>query len=113
MWGPRGWRWLHSLAISFPRNPTARDRALARKQLADFIEKLPCKECRAHSAKYFADSPPDLTNSGTFQVWAWKFHNDVNKRLGKPLLPLSAYQQMYLIEMCWAGQPVDCSRMFD
>ena len=113
VWGPRGWRWLHNLAISFPRRPTTVDRHVAARRVYEFIGRLPCQECRKHSSVYLDSYPPDLTDTHTFQVWVWTFHNDVNRRLGKPLFPFSAYQQMYLSEMCWASQPVDCSKAFD
>ena len=113
VWGPRGWRWLHNLAISFPRRPTTVDRHVAARRVYEFIGRLPCQECRKHSSAYLDSYPPDLTDTHTFQVWVWSFHNAVNRRLGKPLFPFSAYQQMYLSEMCWASQPVDCSKAFD
>ena len=89
------------------------DKHIAAQRVYEFIGRLPCEDCRKHAAAYLNNSPPDLTDTHTFQVWVWKFHNDVNARLRKPLFPFSAYQQMYLSEMCWANQPVDCSKAFD
>jgi len=105
VWGPRGWRWLHTMAIAYPRKPSKEDKLLVQRRLTDFFNALPCPECRAHAAQYLARHPPDITDSATLQAWTWRFHNFVNARLGKPAFPFSAYQQMYLSEMCWAHWP--------
>jgi len=113
VWGPRGWRWLHMMAIAYPRKPTKEDKLLVQRRLTDFFNALPCPECRAHSMGYLAKYPPDITDSATLQAWTWRFHNSVNARLGKPAFPFSAYQQVYLSEMCWAHWPSEgCEKAF-
>ena len=113
VWGPRGWRWLHMMAIAYPRKPTKEDKLLVQRRLTDFFNAMPCPECRAHSMGYLAKYPPDITDSATLQAWTWRFHNSVNARLGKPAFPFSAYQQVYLSEMCWAHWPSEgCEKAF-
>lgn len=99
------------MAISYAQDPTAADAALAHRRILNFIENLPCAECRGHSKEYISENPPDLSSSQSLQVWAWRFHNAVNERLGKALLPFAAYSQLYLSEMCWANwSAADCGR---
>jgi len=53
-----------------------------------FCEKYPCAKCRRHASEYIAKHPIEKywnTNKGIFK-WSWIFHNDVNERLGKPLI---------------------------
>lgn len=42
---------------------------------------FPCDECRPHFIKYVSDNPPE--NDESMLYWTVKFHNAVNKRLGK------------------------------
>ena len=100
------------MAISYAHEPTAADAALAQRRIQNFIENLPCPECRGHSMEYISENPVDLSSSQSLQVWVWRFHNAVNKRLGKALLPFAAYSQLYLSEMCWANwTAADCGRL--
>lgn len=110
-WGPRAWRWLHTMAINYPQEPGPADAAAARARIANFVQTLPCAECRAHSIEYVRATPPDLTGSQALQVWAWRFHNEVNRRLGRRPFPFAAYSQLYLSERCWANlTAAECGR---
>jgi hypothetical protein len=98
-WGRRGWRWLHVRAIKYPKNPTQMDATKASSALVGFIHNLPCAECRNHAIRYFRRNPPDLHSSEALQIWAWRFHNAVNARLGKSLISYEMYQLIYSKEL--------------
>jgi FAD-linked sulfhydryl oxidase len=97
-WGPRGWAWLHTQAINYPENPSKRDQLLMFTQYWAFIISLPCARCRLHAVQYTRNTPPNLTGSSGFQTWAWKFHNSVNHRLGKPCMSPEEYRAAYAEE---------------
>jgi Erv1 / Alr family len=84
IWGPIGWKWAHSLAQNYPENPSLDESYFTYLRLWYFIINLPCVECRRHAANYIFNNPPELINRNTFKIWMWRFHNNVNKRLGKP-----------------------------
>lgn len=107
-WGPRAWHWLHLMAINYPPDPSENDMARARVRIGRFIQSLPCADCRIHAAAYIAAVPPDASDAQSLQVWAWRFHNAVNRRLGKRQFPFAAYRQLYLSEMCWAEWSSAC-----
>jgi len=46
----------------------------------------PCPECRAHIQEYLDSHRVQMT-----EKWMCEFHNDVNKRLNKTLVPCSSY----------------------
>jgi hypothetical protein len=94
-WGRRGWRWLHLRAVRYPATPSARRRAEELAAFWAFLTSLPCPACRAHAAAYARAHPPDLTGSLQYQMWAWAFHNAVNKRLGKAQFTVEQYRALY------------------
>lgn len=99
VWGPRGWYWLHVQAINYPASPKPADRTAAFARFWSFVQTLPCPECQQHALAYARQYPPDFSGSSGFQTWAWRFHNAVNYRLGKPLMSAEEYQLMYKTEM--------------
>ena len=44
---------------------------------------LPCLTCDQECKEYVLKNPPPVDNAEKLQKWGWKFHNTVNKRLGK------------------------------
>lgn len=102
VWGPKGWRWLHLEAISFPAEPTPAEAARTAARIRAFVESLPCPECRTHAQAALRRSPPDLAGSHALQVWAWELHNAVNARLKKPRHSYGAYLAAYADEIEWA-----------
>jgi len=98
-WGPRGWKWGHNLAIRYPARPTVADARLAYARLVNFVNNLPCEECRYHARCYVQNNPPALGSTHTFQSWFWRFHNDVNLRIGKPFYPWERYLRDYAGEI--------------
>ncbi len=108
-WGPQGWHWIHALAINYPPlSPTATDARAAFWRIWNFVTHLPCEECRMHATQYVLQNPPRLTTSRAFQAWVWRFHNDVNRRLGKRHIPYEEYLRLYNNEICWANWIVGC-----
>lgn len=95
VWGPRGWRWLHLAAIAYPDSPTPADRLAAHGALWAFLQTIPCPECRVHAHAYARADPPDLSGAAGYQAWAWRFHNAVRRRLGKPPLDWAGYVAVY------------------
>jgi hypothetical protein len=97
-WGPRGWSWLHTQAIDYAARPTKIQQAAMFARFWSFILHLPCEECLQHSTQYARQYPPDFSGSAGFQTWAWRFHNAVNYRLGKPLVSAEEYRRIYAEE---------------
>ena len=111
-WGPRAWKWLHLMTISYPQEPTEKDAQIAEARIQNFVANLPCPECRQHASEYLKENPPDFSSSSALQAWAWRFHNAVNARLGHQTFSFAAYSRLYLSEMCWANwSAAECSQL--
>ncbi len=109
VWGPPQWLLYHLLPFSYPPHPTQEDRNLyAQKILTDF-QTLLCTVCRdnvpANVAKLgvgtstqlpsvsdFAQSPY-FDSPDTLAYFFFALHNEVNRMLGKPVIPPSHFRQ--------------------
>jgi len=108
-WGPKGWNWLHVLAINYPPAPTLPAARLTFRRIWNFAAHLPCIECRWHATRHILRHPPDLSGTEALQAWVWAFHNAVNARLGKPQVPFERYLRLYADELCLANWTAGCS----
>ena len=95
VWGPLFWDWFHNLSICYPTNPTYDNAYEAYSKIENFINSLPCPNCKNHAIRYIQTNPINLTNSKNFQLWVWKFHNSVNQRTGKRSFNKQEYYQKY------------------
>lgn len=60
------------------------------------IKKIPCINCRNHYIQYLAQHPISyVKNNLDLQKWTVDFHNNVNKRLGKPIFLFSNAKNLY------------------
>lgn len=59
----------------------------------DQINNLPCQACITHAKDYLRQNPPEGENAS---IWMWRFHNAVNKRLGKAEMKWNSYQNTYM-----------------
>lgn len=53
-----------------------------------------CGKCKQHMITYIESNPPEKHNNPF--MWSWEFHNDVNLRLGKPIMDYSTAVIKYL-----------------
>lgn len=89
--GPGTWFVMHAFAKMCDKKKKDREHFIS--FLNNVIRKLPCKVCRKHSNQYINDNP--LNNDGEIFLWTWKFHNNVNERLGKPLMSYEDADKMF------------------
>ena len=50
-----------------------------------FARMIPCGDCRAHWASLAIKNPPNLSSRRAYWLWVIFMHNEVNKKLGKPI----------------------------
>lgn len=90
------WREIHEFAYNC--NTVYETRAFY-IWIYNLAERFFCDKCRRHFEQYLARYPVHLAPD-PFE-WAWRFHNEVNIRLGKDLYPIvQALQDM--------NNPVGC-----
>ncbi len=90
-WGPRAWYRLHTAAIFFSHSPSEQERISVHNWIQNYASTIPCQKCRWHARSYISQHPPSTNNSENLQSWMFNFHNIVNYRLDKPIIPYDKY----------------------
>lgn len=102
--GPGNWYTIHKMAYEAQNE-------IKKRRFWDYIEFLrnnfSCKQCRQHMQNYINDNPiasywdrkdKNGREYGMFE-WSWRFHNAVNKRLGKTTIDnMNDAMKMYMEE---------------
>ena len=85
IWGPHMWMSIHSIAISFPDNPSQSDKKNYKQFFSHLSKVLPCKSCSISFRKYMKILPIEkyLTSRKRLLYWTYLIHNKVNKKLNK------------------------------
>lgn len=90
-WGNGRWQSIHTTAAWVDNSEKFR---FFNQWIRDQIEHLPCQDCINHARDYINMNPPE--NSEDAFIWSWRFHNAVNRRLGKPDMEYTTARQIYL-----------------
>jgi hypothetical protein len=89
VWGPLGWMTLHSVSTMYPEQPTQAEKTLMTTWLDMFRDTITCNYCRGHFtemlAAYKKQYPNMLNSRQDFTIATFRMHNNVNKRLSKPI----------------------------
>lgn len=95
-YGPGMWFMIHRMALIAGENTSCGecDRDFVVKSLYDLSENHPCLNCRRHMQKYLQSH--DIYREPDLFKYTVDFHNDVNRRLGKIIIPLSEAELIYL-----------------
>lgn len=96
-WGPIIWAKIHTDALFYPNSPSEDDVARQKRNLFATAESLPCESCRKHFMQYLNNSDLDeaLSSRLAYVKFTFNAHNDVNKRLNKPLMAYGDFISMY------------------
>lgn len=91
MWGPPGWKFLHSVAHGFPESPSEYDElhgnpvgsteANYRSFFTLVGSTLPCGLCRESYVRFVDENPVRTTSREDLTRWLWEIHNKVNEKL--------------------------------
>lgn len=67
-----------------------------KKHIRWLSKNLTCKDCRNHMVKYLKSHPCRGKSAEDLLYWSWKFHQSVNRRLGKSGISWSECKRRYL-----------------
>ena len=88
-YGPGYWSAMH---IDSFNAKTYEEKITCANTIARLISKFPCLKCRRHATEYASHHPFVHTFSDPDPLslfkWTVNFHNAVNKRLDKPIIPI-------------------------
>lgn len=90
VWGPPAWTFLHTVTLTYPDQPTPKEKQAMAVFFQSLSEILPCQACQRHYARHLQRYPiaPALANKTSLIRWLITLHNQVNVSLGKPVLDL-------------------------
>jgi mitochondrial FAD-linked sulfhydryl oxidase len=93
--GRSSWTLLHSLAATYPNNPTSDEQKDLRDFMRLFAKFYPCWVCAEDFQKYMLKERIQTGSRDDFGTWLCDAHNDVNKKLGKPTFDCSRWQERW------------------
>lgn len=91
--GPGTWNVIHTLAFNAK---TKHEQLETGKIIKLICFQFPCKICKGHAKNYIKEnSMTKSINKLKLFYWTWKFHNYVNFRLKKSLMPYEVAYKIY------------------
>ena len=108
-WSRGLWRFIHCMCSVYSNTPSEPEKISAIKFIESLEYIIPCSECRIHYSNYIKNyNLSDIVSAGQkLETWFFDFHNDVNKRLNKPLLKRHEFMKMYPRENCKCVQKIN------
>ena len=107
-WGPAAWKFFETVAFHYPKDPTEEEQHAAFEFFNSLKELLPCEKCKVHFEENIGSLPINVESRDTLSRWVVKFHNIVNKSLGKPIVQYDDVKKKYPDQPC-----PDCKLKFD
>lgn len=98
--GPGLWYTLHVLSLQIVDQESYEKFRWFLDWLTTYIL---CSTCIDHMKTYLMENPvPEFNSNDTTEsfYWTFVFHNNVNKRLGKPVIRLNDCYKLYNMEKC-------------
>ncbi|EJT75301.1 FAD-linked sulfhydryl oxidase ALR [Gaeumannomyces tritici R3-111a-1] len=93
--GRSTWTLLHSIAATYPERPSRAEQADLVGFMGLFSKLYPCWVCADDFQAYMRREPVQARSRGDFGQWLCDAHNDVNKKLGKPVFDCRLWEQRW------------------
>jgi len=90
-WGRPFWVFFHALGATITEEKYNSIKGPLFFHFKQLCSTLPCPDCAQHAMVYLAKVPLPQTLQD-FNLFLWAFHNTVNARTHKPLLPVEQLQ---------------------
>jgi len=84
--GKSSWNLIHSLAANYPDNPNLKEQEAAIEFFYSLALLYPCPYCAKDLSIYIKKYPPNVKSRKELVLWVCEMHNDVNKKLSKPII---------------------------
>lgn len=101
--GNMSWNILHLISAFVPDNLDLKNNEELNAFLALFAKYYPCKMCGRHFTSILKQHPFSGSTKKDFMVYLCDRHNDVNRRLKKPIFPCN------LVEKAWGEKGCGCT----
>lgn len=96
-WGSSYWKTLHFTAAAYDSNPNPSVKSAMKSHIRNLPLFLPCKECQDNAINFIKTQNLDsiVSNRTSLFKFFFNFHNNVNKRLNKPLMKIEDALKQY------------------
>jgi len=101
IWGPKGWFFLDTIIMSYPDNPTNKQKKTYTEFIYSIGEILPCSKCRNNYNKHLESLPltvDALNNKRTLIEWWLKIHNLARVSMDKRSISYEEFIDYYNTE---------------
>lgn len=110
LWGKHFWFVMHTVAYTYPEQPTYTDKKNANDFFTSLGGLLPCETCRDHYYEHLRVKPitTSLDSRADLMNWVYEIHNSVNRSIGKPVISKEEAHRRYtqfIIESRQQGKP--------
>lgn len=96
LWGEPTWFFFHTIAEKVKPEAFSSIRQELLNICANICNNLPCPNCASHATQYMKNVNFNaIQTKEQFKMLFFNFHNEVNKRKGYPLFPLSELDSKY------------------
>jgi Erv1 / Alr family len=85
-WGREGWRFIHWVALTYPNNPSDKDKQNYLKFFESLQDVLPCGICADHFRENMEKIPIRMDSNRELFNWTVDMHNIVNVQTNKKIL---------------------------
>jgi hypothetical protein len=98
IWGSSAWKFMHTIALSYPDNPTPFDKENYKAFFLSLENVIPCGKCRNHYATNLKNININnyLDNSSSLFLWTNKVHNAANATYGGKQTDVNTAKNFYL-----------------
>ena len=105
-WGPHAWIFLHSITMSYPKEPTEQDKQIYLRFFNDLQNIIPCDKCQYNYSNNLEKYPIEsgLKTRETLIQWLINIHNEVNKENGSPEYTYDQVIEEYQYKMMNLGR---------
>nr|XP_027233569.1 FAD-linked sulfhydryl oxidase ALR-like [Penaeus vannamei] len=93
--GRGSWRLLHSMAAYYPEKPSADQQKDMSTFITIFSKFYPCQPCAEDFRDWLKKNTPDVSSQKGLSRWFCEAHNEVNRKLEKPLFDCSLVNERW------------------
>ena len=98
IWGPSAWRFLHSVALTYPEKPNNQDKINIKNFYYNVTDILPCVLCQQHYKNNLQKhklTDQILSSKDLLNKWLVDVHNEVNIINNKKIYKYTNTQDLY------------------
>jgi FAD-linked sulfhydryl oxidase len=93
--GNSAWTLLHTIAASYPDNPSTTQKEDLRGFMRTFSRLYPCWVCAEDFQAYIQKEQTKVGSRAEFGGWLCNAHNEVNRKLGKKEFDCSRWEERW------------------